>query len=213
MTMQSLPGRAPTACGADRGVWRGAVLYGALALASMVLLPAGCMGRAREYPLEEGVASLNAGDWRAAEVSLRRYLLEHPQDPAGHFYLGRCYLNGGGFFPDAAEGEFRLAITLFKEQGGKSPIPEYSDQYFELRCHLEIAKVYMRLLNDPRVWAQGPPAMQRAYAGFQQAADDARAIDPESPDVKQLDELVRGMKPSPPRMPAGPTDNMPSTTA
>lgn len=49
---------------------------------------------------EEGVAALQAKDYRTAARELRAHLTEHPDDPAAHYLLGLS-LGTRGFRPDA----------------------------------------------------------------------------------------------------------------
>lgn len=83
-----------------------------------------------------------------AVVLLKQHLARHPEDAGAHFYLGTCYLSSpkNGWL-GIAQGELQTALALFERQGKINPIPRFNDStYFELICHINLAKVYLRLI-------------------------------------------------------------------
>jgi hypothetical protein len=128
--------------------------------------------------------------WDLAVKLLKARLQEDPEDAAAHFYLGRCYLNGHMLYPAVAEGEFSAALMLFAESGRRSPIPEYSDQYFELRCHLEIVKVYVRMLMIAKENNASPQVIQKIQNDCRQKAAQAERVMPDAPEIKELQKIL-----------------------
>lgn len=140
--------------------------------------------------LAQAEAHIQQLDWEASTPLLKQHLLAHPYDSRAHFQLGRCYLNGPTRFPQVAEGEFYTALKLFVEQGRKSPIEQFSDLYYELRCHLEVVKTYMFRLQ----WAEGhgaPPEVRAALLHALRAKlAAARNVDPTSGDVIEMEKFI-----------------------
>lgn len=155
---------------------------------------AGCISKASEDPLGQAETLCKEAKWEEAIPLLKRHLLLHPRgdgrNAAAHFYLGQCYLFSKEPIWGAAEGEFRVAVDVFKANGKKSPIEDFPDGYFELRCYLEIAKVRLKRLQVITMAGAPPQAVRSLLDECRKAADEARAVDPESPDVKQLDSML-----------------------
>lgn len=160
-----------------------------------VALAAVCAACARPEPDQTGVgaALLQEGRWEDAAHALKGQLLRHPGDVAAHFYLGRCYLNGSPMYPGAAAGEFETALRLFSANGRHSPIAEYADEYFELRCHLELAKVFLRAHQE--YFERGAPktVLKQLLRKLKRAAEAAEQIMPDSEDVVNLKRIVEAL--------------------
>ena len=160
---------------------------------AVLLLAAGCHRPADEGVLRQAGALCQRGQWDAAVPFLKQYLLDYPRHTAAHFYLGRCYLNGQKRFLGAAEGELLAALDLFHQDHRHSPIPEFSDEYFELRCHLELGKVHLRALMHA-VSGGVPAIVIHELAGkCRSTAENARRLAPDSEDVKELEQIVDGI--------------------
>lgn len=165
-----------------------------LLLAGIVFLVAGC----RQDPTDDLLARADAlckeQKWDDAIPLLKRHLLANPAAPDGntaaHFLLGQCYMFGGKLFAGPAEGELRLALRHFLDNGKTSPFAEFSNEYFELRLYLEIAKVHLKRLQVAMATGAPPEVLREIFARCKRAADDARQIQPDSNDVKQLDSLL-----------------------
>lgn len=177
-----------------------------VALVCGLALLVGCPRAAQEDWLAQAQTLCQGQQWNGAIPLLKRHLLErNPNahtDAAAHFFLGRCYMNGGRFYPGAAEGELQTALRLFLENGKQSPIEGYSDDYFELCCHLELAKVYLRLLMHAARLGAGPASMHGIFRQAQQAADNARRLAPDSDDVRELQDILDSIATRPPGRPA-----------
>lgn len=139
--------------------------------------------------------------WADAIPVLKQYLLSHPEDSGAHFYLGRCWLNVESFngrdgpWLVLAEGELRLARQLFQAGGRRSTIKRFSDTYFEVICNIERAKVYLRQLTylaDHQGRLAGA-TVQSIVASLRDAVADAKAVDPDSPDVASLEGILQSI--------------------
>jgi hypothetical protein len=121
---------------------------------------------------------------------LKQRLLDAPEDAAAHFNLGRCYLNAPQPCLGVASGEFEVALTLFLQQGRKSPIKEFGDEYFELRCYLEIAKTYLRSYQIAQTLRADPAVLNRILDQCRRIAEAARRVTPDAPEIQQLDDIL-----------------------
>jgi len=155
---------------------------------------AGCRRAAEEDWLAQAQILCQQQQWDAATPLLKQCLLDGPLEPgreaAVRFHLGRCYSNGSRFYPGAAEGELQMALRLFSESGRHSPIDGDSDDAFEPRCHLELAKVHLRLLAYAVRVGAGPASIHGILKEAQAAADQARRLSPDSADVKELQGIL-----------------------
>lgn len=154
-----------------------------------------CTACARQEPDRTGVgaALLQEGRWEDAANAFKGQLLRHPCDVAAHFYLGRCYLNDSPMYPGAAAGEFETALRLFSGNGRHSPIAEYADDYFELRCHLELAKVYLRAHQEYLEGGVPKTVLKQLLRKLKRAAEAAEQIMPDSEDVVNLKRIVEAL--------------------
>ncbi len=125
---------------------------------------------------------------------LKEYLLRHPDDAGAHFYLGSSYVLMSDPWLVPAMGELQTALALFERSGRISPIERFSDTYFELRCHLELAKVLLKQL----AYLDDYPASPEIAAAILERCDtilaEVRELDPDSPDVRQLDEILTAIR-------------------
>ncbi|MCP4641238.1 MAG: hypothetical protein GY851_12425 [bacterium] len=121
---------------------------------------------------------------------LRQHLVVHPDDAAGHFYLGSCYMLSSDPWMVLAQGEIETALAIFERTGKKSPIDRFTDTYFELRCHLELAKILFKqviFLADEN----GPPRLAAMVVErLEETLERVRKIDPSAPEVAQLEGLI-----------------------
>ena len=170
----------------------------------LALSTAGCQRPADEHVFRQAQQFCQLGEWDKAVGPLKTFLLDHPRDAASHFHLGRCYLNGSSRRLGAAEGELLLALDLFLQDGRHSPITEFSDTYYEFRCHLELAKVYLHGLLYAVAVRTAPSTIHELVTKCQRAAKSAEGIIPGSDDVKQLnkylEDIGRMRTPPPPRL-------------
>jgi tetratricopeptide (TPR) repeat protein len=177
-------------------------------LTALVVMPAACSRVPIDSAntLRQTEPLLAQQQWDAAIPLLKQRLLERPRDAAAHFYLGRCYLNGSRPALGVAEGEFQVALSLFLEGGKRSPITEFSDHYFELRCYLEMAKARLRQLQFAMAVGASPTVIHQLIQRCQEIANQAKQVAPEAVEVKQLQEIINSLQrpsipPLPPRRP------------
>ena len=154
--------------------------------AALLVLCCGCHRPVDEGLFQRAQLLCQRGQWDEALPLLKLYLLDHPRNAAAHFFLGRCYLLGRRPYFGAAEGEFNVALNLFIQNGRRSPIEGFSDTYFELRCHLEVAKVYLSVLGYALAVGAAPHAIHEILAKCRRAGENARHV---APDAKEVDEL------------------------
>jgi hypothetical protein len=131
---------------------------------------------------------------------LKSVLLQEPRHAGAHFYLGTCYMNS----PDnrwlmVALGEIQTGLAIFKATGGKSPIARFSDTYFELISHVNIAKVYLRqfiyvLDNGAPPGLSAGTVLDGLMDKCREQAEAARAVDPEAAEVAALDEQILSLE-------------------
>ena len=136
--------------------------------------------------------------WNEARAVLKQFLLHRPNHAGAHFYLGRAYLFSDDFRPAIAEGELQTALELFIEGGRISPIERFGDDYFELICYVESAKVC--LLLTEYLQTQGVPeeAVKPLLRRAARYANEADAVMPGTKDVKTLQRAIAGFL-TPPR--------------
>lgn len=157
--------------------------------------------------LKQAETHISNLEWDQAIPDLKQYLRARPHDGRAHFQLGRCYLNGTLLVPNIAEGEFRIALNAYEKNGKKSLFKENTDQFFPIRCHLEIAKIYMKVFmntvetNLPRTIVEG------ALKKLRKCAEAARSLDANNPDVielfKYIESFSRSIDSSSPPAPEG----------
>lgn len=173
------------------------IFYLALAVAVTVLaLPLFTRrGESDSRLLQEGEDLCLNQEWNLARATLKQYLTRRPEDPAGHFYLGRAYMYGSQFRPIMAEGEFLTALRLFRKQGGKSPIERFPDRYFEMMCYLEAAKANLIQIDVYMSAGMSVNAVQELVDECAYFAGRARKIIPNAKEVAELDQIVRDLRP------------------
>ena len=166
-----------------------------LAGAALLIFGAGCSHQPRHRVAEAEQLYLNAR-YDEAIPMLKESLLAEPEDAAAHFYLGSCFRLAGGKnrWLAPAEGEIRTALAIFRRGGGESPIPRFNGTYFELRCHLELANIYLaQLLAMAEVGAQ-PALLQAQISKIETAVEEARRVAPDNPETLQLEDLLQSAR-------------------
>lgn len=171
----------------------------AICIVACAILLNGCADPAEEQReldelFDRAEYEILEAQYDTAQATLKEFLLKNAEHSGAHYYLARTYTFGSSFRPDMAIGELQLALELFTEQGRKSSIERFQDDYFEVICNLDAAKVFIvqitfmqNLHAPPAAWA-GHLAQAEAYV------DKAKAILPESNDVTTYEQLVRGLK-------------------
>ncbi|HIJ64392.1 MAG TPA: hypothetical protein HPP77_00470 [Candidatus Hydrogenedentes bacterium] len=154
------------------------------------LLAAGCGPAPEEDRLATAERMCLDQQWREAISVLKAHLLEHPDDPGAHFYLGRCYFNSGSDYLYSAGGEFETALTFFVKNGRKNTIERFPDDFFELICHIEGAKVPLKVADV--LMSRGAPywEIEPFLDACENKLEQARAVDPDHKDVTDLQRLL-----------------------
>lgn len=169
--------------------------------AVVVLLLNGCdtgPSRAELQALfDEGEFLCREARWDEAREVLRKFLLHNPDHAGAHFYLGRAYLFSTDFRPAIAEGELQTALQRFIDGGRQSPIDRFGPDYFEMICHVEIAKVYLLQIDLFQSMGASPRALQGLYQRAVDSTQRAKAIIPGSKDVADLEEILGLSQPAP----------------
>jgi len=128
--------------------------------------------------------------WDEAIALIKHHLLVRPGDVAAHFYLGACYVS----LPDpvlaVAEGELKTALTLFRQSGATGPVADMTAKDFELRCHLEIANVYILSIEAAARVNANPAVIDLLVRNLDAAATGAAGVAPEDPRVKRLEDFL-----------------------
>ncbi|MBI4556182.1 MAG: hypothetical protein HY706_01240 [Candidatus Hydrogenedentes bacterium] len=163
----------------------------------------GCSSAPKEDLLKRADELTRDTRYSEAIPVVKRHLLEFPADPGGHFLLGLCYLHG--YHPVTkrpepwimiAKGEFETALDCFRANGKRSTIERFNDQYFELRCYLEISKIGIKqidyLLKNPGAMAPDElhGILRPIVRSCRKACAEAKRVAPDSPDVKWIDENI-----------------------
>lgn len=133
--------------------------------------------------------------WDESREVLRRFLLDNPEHPGAHFYLGRSYLLwADDFRPAIAEGELQTALALYHENGGHHYVERFPDTYFQVICNIESGKVCLRqftlLLEAGFPPRRLTPIVTRAR-GYLEAA---RTVHPDHIDIGPFEDLVETME-------------------
>lgn len=127
---------------------------------------------------------------RDAKRVFKTYLVYRPLDAGAHYYLGRTYMLSPDFRPVLAEGEYQTALRLFIEGGRVSPIERFGNDYFEMICYVDSAKVlYQQCLimltaRAPQRRFVSPIRRARRYLR------KAEAVMPGTDEVQQVHRLI-----------------------
>ena len=133
--------------------------------------------------------------WGDARNALRAFLVDNPNHPGAHFYLGRSYLFWDeDFRPVIAEGEIQTALQLFYENGRESYIERFTPAYFEFICNIESLKVCNQEFSY-LVFADASKNRKLATARrSRKYLEAAKDIDPDSEDLLTGEEMVRRLE-------------------
>ncbi len=168
-----------------------------LRIAFACVLAAGIAGCPREQApprdlVQEADALLRDQKWPEARVLLKQHLLGHPDDAGAHFLLGRSHLIGLNFRPLIAEGEYETAIACYLAKGRVNTIKRFKDDdYFEMMCYIEAAKVQDRIIGTLLVYGGGMEGMRQYIDKGMAYIDQARRVRPDADEVRQYDELFK----------------------
>ena len=168
----------------------GARLVTAVSSALIVVSICACRGEPPPSLPPTVAALVEQQKWEDAIPILKKHLLVCPEDVAAHYYLGACYLNLRDPILAIAEGEFQVALTLFRRNGMASPIDGVSPRDFELRCHLGLANVYIRSLAVVTTLTSDMSIISPLVHNLGMAVANAASIAPDDPRVERLQTLV-----------------------
>ncbi len=142
---------------------------------------------------ERGESLCLDGRFEEAKRVLKAYLIYRPGDAGGHYYLGRTYMLSDDFRPIMAEGEYQTALRLFHRGGRESPIDRFGDEYFEMICYVDSAKVlYLQGMVVLSIGAP-PPALEGPLGQALAYLDRAEAAFPEAQEVAQVRASIRNL--------------------
>ncbi|MBN2307725.1 MAG: hypothetical protein JXR94_02070 [Candidatus Hydrogenedentes bacterium] len=168
--------------------------------AAVLAVPGVCIGLAlagcgpKEDLFAKGEELYLSGQYEEAIDTFRQFLVEHPGHAGAHFYLGSSYMLSSDPWMELAKGEIETALALFERGGKVSSIARFTDKYFELRCYLELAKILFKQILFVSSHG-GPPEMgQFLVHRCEGILEDARRVDPDAREVKELEQLLREMR-------------------
>jgi len=152
------------------------------------------LAKADAMLLEIGAdAEGNEEKFREVIDVLRRFLMQNPHHPGGHFLLGRTHLRLNNLV--VAEGEFRTALYWFEQRGKENPIPRFSGaEYFEIICHVGIAKAHFVQFLYLRDLGASKAALRNRYEGLKEVLAKVKSIDPDQPDVQNFENILEIME-------------------
>jgi tetratricopeptide (TPR) repeat protein len=173
-----------------RGIFLAAAVSFACAMAP------GCKDRSAEDAAARSRGELLCLEKKFDEAIpvLKQYLANHPDDSGSHFYLGVCFLACKKPWLVIAQGEIETALYLFNKQGKKSSIERFADVYFEQRCYIESAKVYLRQFDILLELQVAPEELEPYIDKVAELNDKARPLNSSLQDIRDLDNNIALMR-------------------
>jgi hypothetical protein len=166
----------------------------ATAIAISISAVLGCSQAPKRDRLAEAEQLVLEKNYAAAIPLIKQHLIETPYDTAGHFYLGRCYMEDkDDFWPRIAEGEFQTAFRLHKQSGAtESPIARFKEpDYFPMMCQVNSGKVLLLQVTYLIEHGVGLERIQDLVLQAKHYVDLAREIRPNADEVREVDNLIR----------------------
>ncbi len=154
----------------------------------------GCRGSGAADALAQAYALGEKYHWQEAMPLVKGYLLAHPEDPAGHFLLGRCYLHNPVPYLMVARGELETALFHLQQApspGGLTGI--MSTQQLEAAIHRELARTLMRWSREALNARLPQPVVMQSLRQALDEVNKGRALDPESPLLKEMEETLKSL--------------------
>ncbi|HPO12097.1 MAG TPA: hypothetical protein PLI09_01525 [Candidatus Hydrogenedentes bacterium] len=152
----------------------------------------GCKRTATDTLLKQAFALGEKYQWQEAMPLVKQFLLSHPDDPAGHFLLGRCYLHNASPHLVLAKGEFETALVHLQQTQEHNGLSEIlTANQLGAAIHRELARTMMR-------WSR--EAMQAGFPGpiieepLRHALDEVKKgleLDPDSKPLKEMEETLK----------------------
>ncbi|MBI1319438.1 MAG: hypothetical protein GC168_10900 [Candidatus Hydrogenedens sp.] len=170
------------------------------------------MTRGHEQPADILAAHdlAREGHWEEAMAMTRQFLLEHPEDPVGHFLLGQCYLYGPRLQFTQAAGELETALAIHDRTGsmgawqGMVEPSDFTYRIYKLRAIVELRIVHESInLRLPRGFVEKHllACLEEIRSGLELFPGDAYLTDMQTETEKLLDDMK--IVPPPPK-PKGP---------
>ena len=152
--------------------------------------------------------------WTDARALVKQYLLDHPEDVAGHYLLGLSYLHVPDDYEIHGRGELLVAYRLFARDGDLGILAEEMDpDAFRVQFHLRTALTYMRsirrmLMADvPGYWVASHlrEALRHVELGLEIEPDNAFLLEMQETLASSLTEVEgQPAEPAPPPIPLAP---------
>lgn len=155
---------------------------------------AGCTRAPRRDLLQEGEKLCLNQQWVLARDILKTHLVANPYDAGAHYYLARCYLASSFFRPAIAEGELRTALKLFLENDRESTIERFDPDYFELICHVDLAKVQLRQIDFASAYGASYDHLEGLFERCTVHLEAARAINPDAAEIDFIEAHIQRLK-------------------
>jgi len=170
----------------------------AVALAAAVTGTA-CRQPPGEEVLVQAETLIRNQEYDRAVPLVKEFLCHYPDHSGAHYYLGRCYRDSTeSYWLELSLGEINTALHFFYRDGKRSTIKRFKDEYFEMICHVDVAKIRLKQAmylvennGDPRVIGgildEADSALERA----RRAKPGAAEIPPGQESIDELRRLLR----------------------
>jgi hypothetical protein len=156
---------------------------------------AGCRQEAGPEVLQQAWKLAAARQVNDALPLVKDYLARHPGDAAGHYVMGRCYLNRPDANTTLAKGEFETALYCFEKNRDLNVLaPGMTADQFQSALHREIALALMRALYEGD--SQGVPG-QLMYPVLDEALRQVREglrFDPASGFLQDMERSLEALR-------------------
>jgi len=164
------------------------------ALAAACVLALGCGPEPMPYTCADAERLCQEERFDEAIALLNRHLCDHPGDPDAHLLLGRCYLAYDPGFLVFGEGEYETALALFKEQREKGSVLHPIPADFEYACYVGLAEAQHLRIQTLRLYDAPETAVQQALVDCADSIEHAKAIAPDSEEVKRLESRLNDLQ-------------------
>lgn len=158
------------------------------------ILLAGCTRAPARDLLKQGEELCLNQEWALARDTLKTHLVTNPYDAGAHYYLARCFLSSSFFRPAIAEGELKTALKLFLANDRICPIERFDADYFEMMCHIDMAKVQLREIDFASMYGASYEQLEGLFDRCALNLEAARAINPEAAEVDFVEAHIRRLQ-------------------
>ncbi|MBI2435558.1 MAG: hypothetical protein HYV26_22110 [Candidatus Hydrogenedentes bacterium] len=154
----------------------------------------GCRPPASEELLRQAKKLGDERRWDEARVLIVDYLLDHPNDVAGHFLLGQSYVHVPQDYEVVGRGELLVAYTLYQKSGQLGVLAEdMPPERFTVLYHQDTALTYLRATRRA-LQANFPPALLADH--LEEALRHAEAgleLDAQASFLREMKEMLTGL--------------------